>query len=105
MIAQKIIPVCEKCEIMNSYNEIGMNATVFKYFEAVIGTNTEFEIEKIVYLKAWNKEQKADVDEAKSALCSYTNFEQVLDESKASWNELWKEIDIELTGDRFLKNY
>lgn len=65
------------------------------------GKNVSYKVEKIVSIfTSRDKDVKAPLQEAEILLEKQSNFDNILSESEKKWNELWKEIDIKLEGDR-----
>ncbi|MBT3208982.1 MAG: beta-phosphoglucomutase family hydrolase [Bacteroidetes bacterium] len=79
------------------------SACVSNTFTTFVEKGTELQVEKIVSInKAENKEAaKINLFESdKQNLLNYNSFDEIYNESKKSWKEIWEKADIQINGDR-----
>ncbi|MFW5803915.1 MAG: glycosyl hydrolase family 65 protein, partial [bacterium] len=85
----------------NFYNEKN-KGKVFTGFQQKVEEGNTLTVEKLVSLFTSKEDDVEDpVKAGENTIMSINSFEEILEQSSKSWEEIWKEIDIELEGDTF----
>jgi len=75
---------------------------VYGFAEFEVEMNTTVTLEKTVAVfTSKPDDSKEPLASALDALDSTSNFKTLLAESQAAWEKIWKDIDMQVTGDRF----
>mgnify|MGYP005838868895 CR=1 FL=1 len=75
------------------------NDGAYAFYEVDLKSEQSFTIEKLLGIFSSHVIENPE-EKALDSLTELTSFNTLLEESKTKWEEIWKEIDIKLDGDR-----
>ena len=84
----------------NNYGVSTDDGIVFTYIDLEAEIGTTITVEKLVCIYDSNNVDDDIKQLALTELETMQSFDQIYNESKSAWNEIWKKADIQLDGDR-----
>ena len=71
-------------------------------FSVELAANEKLSLQKKVFIKQFSDKDEPQIQiEAINKIKNISTFQQLLSDSKIKWEQIWKEIDVEIEGDRF----
>ncbi len=89
-------------DIKPEYEQMIEEGAAFTQFDINAEQDKTICIEKAVTIyTSKNDDSENPLEDAKKDIQDFESFDKLLENSAKQWEELWKEIDVEIEGDRF----